>query len=118
MLRPCRQRTNFRSIRGRVETHITVRKAKHLFRIIRVAAGFHLPSIGQEIIHGRQSAAPRVADPFDLNRCRLTREDQEPIAVQVSAEVEENVDPVVADLLGKLLVRVVLPFRPSGPRPR
>ena len=43
---------------------------------------------------------PWIGEPADLNRRRLAGEDQQPIAGHVHGQVDEDVDPVLADELG------------------
>ena len=62
-----------------------------------------MEAVGDQVVHRRQAGGPDVADPAHLQRGRLAGEDQEPLA-GVAGQVEEDVDPVGADLLGERLI--------------
>ena len=42
--------------------------------------------------------------PLHLHRCRLARKGQQPIAGRVAREIDQYVDPVMANLCGKRLI--------------
>ena len=60
--------------------------------------------VGEAVVDGRKAGGARIGEPADLNGRRLAGEDQETIPGHVHGQVDENVDPVLADEPGDLLV--------------
>jgi hypothetical protein len=81
-----------------------------------IQGNVYLPVGRHETIHCRQSGGAFVADPGNLERSRLAGEDQQPILARMSRQIEKNVDPVGADLIGQLLVAMPQNIVPGGSR--
>ena len=68
-----------------------------------LATGWDVKPVGDQVVHRRQPGGPDVPDPAHLQRGRFASEHEQSLT-GVARQVEENVDPVGADLLGKCLV--------------
>ena len=60
--------------------------------------------IGDAVVDGRNARGARVGKPAYLHGSRLAGKDQEAIASHVHSQVHEDVDPVLTNPLGNLLV--------------
>ena len=58
--------------------------------------------VGQTIVHGRHAGRVLIAQVGDLDRGRLAGEDQQPVAADVSGQVDQDVDLVLPHQLGNL----------------
>ena len=65
----------------------------------------HVVAVGEQVVHRRHPLLPGITDPFHLDRRRLAGERQQPIAGQVSAEIEKDIDAIAANPLGQRFVR-------------
>jgi hypothetical protein len=80
----------------------------------RVAHG-----VGEPVIHGLETGRVEVVEPRDLNRRRLESEDAETVVAGMAGDVDQDVDTVVANPLGDLVVgRALHHARRDGSHPR
>jgi hypothetical protein len=60
--------------------------------------------VGNAIIHRGQAGGVGIAEIGHLNGCGLAEEDGEAVVAGVTAEIDKNIDAIVADDLGKLVI--------------
>ncbi len=61
-------------------------------------------AIGDDVVHGRQSAAPGAPQPAHLQRRRLAGEHGLAVVLHVPGQMDQNVDLIVADARGQGVV--------------
>ena len=62
-------------------------------------------AVGQANIHRAQAGRRHVTQVGDLDRSRFSRQEQQSISPTVAGEVDQQVDPIVADLPCRVIVR-------------
>ena len=82
-----------------------VGKADRFLRVVVIVKPRRVDvGVSEAVVNGRKAGRARIGKPADLNRRRLAGENQETIPGHVHRQVDENVDPVLADERGDLLV--------------
>ena len=62
-------------------------------------------NVGEDVVHGRQSGRPQVAQVGHLNGRRLAGERPQPVPARMTGKVHQDIDVVLADPSGGLCVR-------------
>ena len=82
-----------------------VGKADRFLRVVVIVQPRRVDvGVSEAVVNGRKAGGARIGKPGDLNGRRLAGEDQQTIPGHVHGQVDENVDPVLADEPGDLLV--------------
>ncbi|MNX75611.1 hypothetical protein D3C86_1070930 [compost metagenome] len=103
---PGRQRSDLGNVDRRQVADVVIRHADQLFGVERIAVRRRFNAVSDEVIdeiHTR--CVDKATDPFHQDRRRLLRHGAHTRAGAVSRQVNQDVDLVVAQALGELLVR-------------
>lgn len=84
---------------------IGVGKRNRVFRVELVLKGWGGDGVGENVVKKVCSCCSGKGEPFDLNGRRLIGEDLEAVVVGVALDVNQDIDFVMVDELGSLVVR-------------